>query len=435
MTEDFLFTIGEPASPEHLINRYEEVEDLVALLSNEAIVYNVAVLGYRRIGKTSILNKVEQQLKRKNIIVVRFDVKKNIGSPETFFNRLNTEIFSAYVNHVSRTKRIERRAGRVADQIIQKLTHALTMKKVKGISFETSITQNGKVLITPKIEFQNTDARRKNEAPDYQKIMETIFASARLFAEESDARFVIMLDEFQDILRLRRYRGLKNILDLFRSVMQERGSNVSYVICGSRVHMLKEFLHEGRSSVFMHFKEYPIDELKQPDAIKLFRGYIKARGLELDKDETTRLAEEAFTLAGGHPFYLMSLADSFKEKENISDTLRRELKYSNGTIGPYEEYVLAEDIEQAQGGPILKTILQFLATSRDQHGELIPSTGTEIANLLSRPLQQIEPYLKELVRYDLIVKNDANKSYKIRDTVLEQYLRLETEELDKKIEV
>lgn len=417
-----MFSVGEPAPPEYLVDRLVEVNELVSLFSNPKINYAVAVLGHRRIGKTSILNKVEQGLARKNIVVVRFDVKKNIGEPETFFKRLNTEIFSAYVNSLSRRKRLRTTAGWVGSQIVQTLTGLLSKKKLKGVSIETSASPDGRITITPKLEFANS------KEPDYQKIMESIFNTAKVFAEESNLRFVIMLDEFQDIMKLRRYRGLKNIVDLFRSVMQERGTNVSYLICGSRVHMLREFLHKGDSPIFLHFKEYPVRELNREHAVKLFESYASSRGFK--GNELKTLGEEAYKIVGGHPFYLMSLAEAWdgKKKEKIEETYEREIRSPMGSLRLYEEYVLSEDLREAQGGPILRTILQLMASNKN--GLL---GGTEVADLLNRPLQHIEPYLDTLTKFDLVIKRGEDKKYAIRDKVLEQYLRLEMEELDKKI--
>jgi AAA+ ATPase superfamily predicted ATPase len=448
LSSSSLFRIGEPASPEHLIDRQEEVEALVSLLSNEKISYNVAVLGYRRIGKTSVLNKVQKLLeeegnvknskKRKNPIVVSFDVKKNIGSPEILFTRLNTQIFNAYLSHISRSQRFKKKAGKFANQIIQKLTDTIANKKINGISFEASLTPEGTITVIPKIEFLSANGRRKDETPDYQKIMDTIFNTAKAFAEESDSRLIIMLDEFSDIVKLRHYRGLRNIIDQFRSILQERGDNVSYLICGSRVSMLREFLHSGNSSVFMHFKEYTIHELRHFDAVKLFEDYFRAREEEsdiLDAEEIRKLADDTFRLVGGHPFYIMALAEAWnpKKKENIEETYLRELTDPNGVLRLYQEYILSEDLGEATGGPVLRSILQFLASHRDPNNVVTPATGTEIANFLSRPLQQIKSYLEELSRYDLILKNDQDKTYAIRDKVLERYFMLEVDELDKKI--
>ena len=432
MFQPMMFTIGEPALPEYLIDRIEEVNDLVSLLSNPRIIYNLSVLGYRRIGKTSILNKVEQQLQNKNFIVVRFDVKKNMGAPEIFFDRLNAEIFKAYVKHLSRSKRFKKAANKIGSQIIQTITEVLSKKKLKGLGVETSVSADGTVSITPKIEFVD----QRKQRPDYQKIMETILDAARAFAEESGTRLVIILDEFQDIMKLRRYRGLNNIMDQFRSLVQERGTMVSYVICGSRVHMLRELLEGGGSPLFMHSKEYPVNGLKYENAIQLFESYAIARGIKEDRTgELRELAEQAYRFVGGNPFYLMTLAEAWNEKtkERIEETFDRELHYPTGSLRVYEDYVLSEDLKEATGGPILRTIMQILASSRNQHNdETAPLTLTDVANFLGKPSQQIEPYITELMKFDLVIKDERNKTYVIRDKVLERYLRMEAKELDNK---
>jgi AAA+ ATPase superfamily predicted ATPase len=54
--------VGKPVPPESMVDRKEIVEKLAKDLSNPGINPAYAILGYRRIGKTSILNKVKQEL-------------------------------------------------------------------------------------------------------------------------------------------------------------------------------------------------------------------------------------------------------------------------------------------------------------------------------------------------------------------------------------
>ena len=208
------------------------------------------------------------------------------------------------------------------------------------------------------------------------------------------------------------------------------------MICGSHVHMLRDLLHQGGSSLFMHSKEYPVVEFKRENAIELFESYVSARGIKVIRAGDLReLADRAYGIVGGHPFYLISLAEAwnFKTKEKIEKTFERELKSPIGSLHVYEDYVLSEDLKEATGGPILRTILQILASSRNQNDKAaVPLTLTEIANSLNRPSPQLEPYLAELVRFDLVTKNEKDKTYLIRDRVLEQYLRMEAEELNNK---
>jgi hypothetical protein len=48
--------------------------------------------------------------------------------------------------------------------------------------------------------------------------------------------------------------------------------------------------------------------------------------------------------------------------------------------------------------------------------------------LLNWPAPQIEPYIAELLKFDLVIKKD--KTCMIRDKILEHYLQIEADELN-----
>ena len=65
--------IGRPAPPEEIVDRKDEVEQIVGMCTNEKINYAVALLGYRRIGKTTILAKTAEELDSRGVLVAYFD--------------------------------------------------------------------------------------------------------------------------------------------------------------------------------------------------------------------------------------------------------------------------------------------------------------------------------------------------------------------------
>lgn len=404
--------IGEPAPSGELVDRDEEVEELVSYCTNPKINYNIAVIGHRRVGKSSILKKVEDELFKKGTIVVYFDVKKNLSDPEVFLKRLEGEIFNAYIRSLRQGKKVRVKAGKFGAELIQAISGLLS-KRIRGVGVELKTTVDGQMSVMPKLEFGG-------KRPDYQKMFDAVFKTAKVFAEDSNKKFVMILDEFQDITKLGRYRGLSNIMDLFRSAIQERGKNVSYVICGSRVHMLKTFLQQGKSPLFMHFKEFLVGEMKEEYALLLFKKYSSGKGIA--STLIGKGAKDAFDIVNGHPFYLMSLAESWNGKrKKMVDLYRESLSSSTGTLRLYVEYVLAEDIGEAQGGPLLRTILRLLARKD-------PMSIGEIANALEKPATYMVPYINELLKFDLLVKQE-DRRYRIRDRVVLDYLKIESEEL------
>lgn len=397
--------IGKPASPKGLVNREDEVKSIVTKMKSK-INYNIAVVGYRRIGKSSILKKAADILSKDDkTVVVYFDVQKFMGDPKSFLINLQSAIFNAYVKKLDKIGKLKAKAGKSFD-FIGKIAEALSSKKIKGIGIEFMPGMSAEEFsIIPKIEFEDKDI-------NYMPMFLAVFKTANALAEKDNMKFIIILDEFQEIINLHRHKGLKNILELFRSIIQERGDNVSYIVCGSHVHLLRSILSNGKSALFQHFTELCVGEMNLKNSIILFNEYLTAKGLKTDD----KIATEAYNLVGGQPYYLMALAESWEPGKKLSDVFGNLLSSSVGSLRLYAQYVLAEDIATAQGGPTLKSILEKLAVT-DQG---LSYSG--LSKELRLPTSSIVPYMNELVKTDLIVKEGT--VYKIRDNIVKQYLRL-----------
>src|SRR5574337_1881397 len=124
--------IGKPASPEELVDREDEVKSIVTKMKSK-INYNIAVVGYRRIGKSSILKKAADILSKDDkTVVVYFDVQKFMGDPKSFLINLQSTIFNAYVKKLDKIGKLKAKAGKSFD-FIGKIAEALSSKKIKGI--------------------------------------------------------------------------------------------------------------------------------------------------------------------------------------------------------------------------------------------------------------------------------------------------------------
>jgi AAA+ ATPase superfamily predicted ATPase len=392
--------IGRPALPDELVDRKDEVETILEKIRSK-ISYNLALIGYRRIGKSSILQKAADSLSKDDkTVVVYFDIEKKLGDPKIFLTSLQSAIFEAYAKKLGRLGKAKIKASEIAAHI----TDILSSKKIKGMGLEIrpGATPQDYTMM-PKLEFGEKESA-------YMKMFETVFQTVNAIAEEY--KVVIILDEFQKIILLKRYKGLKNILELFRGIVQERHKNVSFVVCGSHVHMLRSILFDGKSPLFQHFIEIPIGEMDEKNSMVLFNKYLEARGL----DKNNKIAKDAFDLVGGQPYYLMALAEAYNPKKRISDTLLDSLTSSVGALRLYVEYVLAEDVATAQGGPMLRSILVVLA------GSDAPMGYTEIANTLGVRAPELVPYLNELGKTDLIIKTESG--YVVRDKLVREHLRL-----------
>lgn len=392
--------IGRPALPDELVDRESEVEVIIQKLQSKTS-YNLALIGYRRIGKSSILQKVADILsKNEKTVVIYFDIQKNLSDPRLFLTSLQGTIFNSYAKKIGKLGKAKIKAS----GIVSSLTEIISSKRIKGIGLELSPGATPEDFsVMPKIEFEQKEIA-------YAKLFEAVFATVNAIAEKN--KVVIILDEFQDIIHLRRYKGLKNILNLFRGIIQERHKNVSFVICGSHVHMLRSILSDGKSPMFQHFVEIPINEMNEKNSIMLFNEYLIGRGL----DKNNKVAKEIFDLVGGHPFYLMAMAEIWEPKKDTAKLFLDSITSSVGTLRLYAEYVLAEDVATAQGGPMLRAILSVLAKSDIDLGY------TDMAKSLLVKAHELVPYVNELIKTDLVVKTESG--YAIRDRIIKEHLRL-----------
>lgn len=401
------FSIGSPSAPKDLVDRKEELKELLSKMRSKSINYNVAVLGYRRVGKTSILVKLQDELsKDSNIIPIYFDIQKNMAEPKIFFTRLQKTIFDAYIQKLNGAQKVKAKA-KVASNAIMSIINAIKSKKITSMGAE--ISTDGTVL--PKIDFGD-------KKPDYTNVFYSVFKTLKVLSEESNMKFVVILDEFQDFTKLNRYEGLNEIFNLFRAVVQERGGNISYIVSGSRVHMLNEILNSGESPLFTHFEKMSIQGMDEKFSIELFTKYLKARKINVEKD----IPKKAFELVGGIPFYLMALAEAWNPNENIKDTFYHSLTNSLGTLKNYVDYVLAEDLGSIKGGPILRTILRAVAKSDDG------LSYSEISHKINVQMTKLPFYMGNMENSDLIEQVD--KKFKIRDNIIREYLKIEANELE-----
>ncbi|MDH2902308.1 MAG: ATP-binding protein [archaeon] len=393
--------VGKPSPPEEIVDRTEEVDGIVERCSNEKVNYAIALLGYRRIGKTTILLKAKERLESRGVLVVYFDVKKNLSDPANFLKRLQKIAFGEYFRQMGFRKRPVGALKNIGEQAFHAISDAI--KGIKGVGVQLTFKPNGDIELEPKMEF--------GSSPDYGEMFDATFESINRISKRIDVKLVVILDEFQDMIKLHRYRGLGNILDRFRDVIQNRAKNLSYVVSGSQIHITREFLEKGKGAAFLHFVEIDIEDLKEPSATELFEKYSGAR--RIGSSQMKAGAREAYRLVGGHPFYLMSLAEAWDGTKQLGEVYRGLLTSPRKPLSIYAEYVLAADLAEAKRGePALRAILVSLAEGPKSVGEIAKNIGLMQAGLPS--------YLSELIKYDLVTFYEGK--YAIRDKIIRDYL-------------
>ncbi|MGA2768847.1 MAG: ATP-binding protein [Candidatus Bathyarchaeia archaeon] len=382
-------TVGKPRK--EITNREEEVTRLVGSLSNPLKDVNYALIGPRRIGKTTILLKVREELQRKGIITVYVDLSVYRFSPYDFAQNVMSQITNAYAKDLGK---IEKAQVTVSNLI-------RTLKKLKKLSFtiEPSVDEKGQFSVQIHPELKETE--------DYRSLFLLAFGYANEVSEKSGRRIVIIIDEFPSLIEFKRYSKLEAITELFRSVLENR-ENVEYVVSGSRVHFMRDVLGKGESPLFGHFVIMEISPLSEKYAVELFM-----QTAECSKKE----AESAWQLVGGHPYYLIMLAENWKPGETLRQTYERILTSTSGALNLYVNYILKEDLGSSTKEARLKRILQAISQGNN--------TASQISKQIKLKLSSLPFYLQELEKYDLIEKNEGK--YSITDKIVNNYFLTQKE--------
>jgi len=375
--------VGKPQK--YIVDREDEVAQLVGSLSDPSRHVNYALIGPRRIGKTTILWKVKEELERKGVIVVYVDLSVYKFSPYDFAQNVMSQITKDYAKDLGRIEK--------ASIVLGNLLKTLTKLKRLRLTLEPSVDERGEFSVQIHPELAETE--------DYRSVFMLAFDYANEVSKKSGRRIVVVIDEFPSLIEFKRYSKLEAITELFRSVLESR-ENVEYVVSGSRVHFMKDILGKGESPLFGHFIIMEIGPLSKEYAIELFIKTAKCGPEE---------AECVWKLVGGHPYYLIMLAENHKPEENYEETYKRILTSSSGALNLYVNYILKEDLGSSTKEARLRKILQAIS-----QGE---NTVSQIARRVKLKLSSVPYYLQELERYDLIQKKEGK--YSITDKIIKDF--------------
>ncbi len=387
-----LAVVGRP--PEDIVDREEEVGRIVDSMTAPLANVNYALVGHRRIGKSTIMHEAKRRMEsRGDIIVGCVDLGEFRHSPANLAESLTEDLTRAY----SRT--IPRSSGMI-HQISLALSQISEIRKLRA-RFVASIDEHGgpRIEISPYI---------RDETRDHSGTLKSAFEYANALSEASGKRVVIMIDEFQHVGAYKKIKGLEGILDIIRTALERRGKNVSFVISGSRVRYLREVLGQGDSPVFGHFVTLDIRPLQREHARELFAKSCQTP--VTDKD-----AGDAYAKVGGHPYYLVMLAEAKRSGESVPDTYERLLTDATGALYVYANYVLTEDLGSNYGGTNYPAILTSIAEGN--------ASVSEISRHSHVRLTDLPRLLRRLVEYDLVTKSGKG-GYTLADTVIRDFFLL-----------
>ncbi len=266
------FRYSSPVAPRDLIDRHDELDELLALADGG---HNARLVAARRYGKTSLLHALAERADRAGMIPVYVN-------------------FFGVVTAADITERIE-------------LAYADRLRGPLGRWFDgvRATLRLGAGPVPASVEL--TDKRAQ------QPLLERLALPRRVF-DRSGRRCLVAFDEFQDTLTAH-----PRIDAVIRSEIEQHGDAASYVFTGSHVGMMRELFTSRRRAFYAQARAVDLEPLIAAEVAE----FVQARFAETGKDVGAALSPLlAFT--EGHPQRAMLLAHFVWDATPVRGVAREE---------------------------------------------------------------------------------------------------------------
>lgn len=277
------FVFGKIASARNFTDREQETKRLVQNFTSGA---NTILISPRRWGKSSLVVHAADLVRKKNKEVrFCFVDLNNVRTEEQFYQYLASAVLR------SSTSRIR-----------ELLDNA---RKFLG-------------RLTPKITFSPEPASEFRLSMDWKEVKkspEDILNLAERIGTRKKMRFVVCIDEFQNISGFEDHVGFQKML---RANWQHHQS-ASYCIYGSKRHMMMD-VFTSPSMPFYKFGDIIfLEKISSNIWIKFIRERFAQTGKTILSKESQLIAE----LADCHPYYVQQLAQLswFRTESNCTDDI------------------------------------------------------------------------------------------------------------------
>ena len=260
------FIYGVSVSGENFTDRVEETRRLAMDFENGV---NVILISPRRMGKTSLVKKVQNQINNPKIRVVYMDVY-DCRSEYDFYNKFATTI-------------LKETSGKM-DLFLDNVKQFLTRLSPKvSFSPDPNMDYSVSLGITPK-----------NYSP------EEILNLPEQIAAKMDIHIVVCIDEFQQIGE---WVDSLTIQKRMRSVWQHQ-QYTSYCLFGSKKHLLAN-LFQNRRMPFYHFGDtIYLKPISTNDWIPFICGKFAEKGKKISEELVSKIC----TTVASHSSYVQQLA-------------------------------------------------------------------------------------------------------------------------------
>jgi hypothetical protein len=247
------FVYGVSVSGKNFTDRVKETQ---RLKTNFESGLNVILISPRRMGKTSLVKKVQQQVDSRIVQTVYIDIY-NCRSEYDFYNKFASELIR---------------------QTASKIEMAMENVKQFLARITTKISFNPDPLTDYTISLGLTP---KDSNP------EQILALPEMLAEHIGKHIVVCIDEFQQVGE---WPDSLSVQKRMRSVWQHH-QHASYCLFGSRKHMMMNLFQNKRMPFYQFGEPNFLQPIPTTDWIPFIQQIFEENGLTIDEHYVTQICD------------------------------------------------------------------------------------------------------------------------------------------------
>ena len=291
------FYFGNEVYESDFCNRIEELNELQKDIDNGL---NVLLYAPRRFGKTSLIKKLQAELKKnKNYNFIYFDFF-SVSSIEEFIQKYFSTIARSFNSTPQKVLNLFKTTLKFRPIV------NMSLNSLGDISYSLSII---------KKEQNNT--------------LEDVLNLPLEYAKKFNKKVIVVFDEFQEIEQF-------SIEKKIRSAIQTHSRAVSYIFSGSKKTILTQMFNDKQRAFYKSVKHLHIEQILKKDWIKFIQNKFEKTKKYID----TKYIEKAFEITNGFPYYMQQLMymiwDNTTQSVNesiVNDSLKMMLQSESDLYG------------------------------------------------------------------------------------------------------
>ena len=255
---------------------YDRKEELNLVVNSYATRQPLAIIGFRRNGKSSILNASKSILEEMGILVIKFNLE-GISN----LNDYSRRFIDSMLKELSKRYKIK--------------YYKEELKKFINM-FLGSISQINVRLSNLEFSFDRYNDYIENRIKA-SEILENILDMPEKLAEDLNENIVVIIDEFQYVRTLK--QPFPEILRLLRSKFNSH-IHVQYIISGSEVGILDQLLNSKNEPFYAFFRTLEIKPFTRQETIDFLKAGFKSYSINCE----IGIIEKIYEVTRGIPAWL-----------------------------------------------------------------------------------------------------------------------------------